>query len=143
MFFLFFGEPKTSHTDEKRIIFRNILREFVVQYRQNDGTKFKPSTIVGVLISLNTSLHINKNAINIFKHLIFTDKTDVLIPLLDSRCADQQAKGAIVKHHNNLPRSDVFHILDHEIFNAGNSLGNVYKYVIAFVIALGVIPTQI
>lgn len=98
--------------------------------------------MVGYIRSLNRALHLNDYWIDIFKDPIFVDKKDELVPVIDNICAEQQARCAIVMHHNTSPRSDVVCILDQEIRNPCNSQEYIYLFVIAAGIALGVRPTQ-
>lgn len=140
-FYFFFGEPTSEITVEQRKKFRDVLREFVVRHRQEDGSQVTPSTMIGYIRSLNRSLAFNDYQLNMFEDPLFTDKRDGLMPVLDNHFAEQQAAGMTVKHHNTLPRKDLIHILDQAICDERTSLGYVYRYIIAFGIALGVRPT--
>lgn len=120
--FMFFDEPHNALEDGKLIKSRNVFRGFAVRFRKDDGSAVTPSTMVGHMRSLNRALKMNGYCIDIFKHPLLTDKDDGLILVLENRFANQHSEGALVKHHNTLPRADVIHILVNPIFDPRTSL---------------------
>lgn len=98
-----------------------------MRYRQDDGFEVTPSTMLGYIASLNRSLKLKDYPTRLFEDELFFDKQFGLIPVLDNRCAEKQANGAIVMHENTLPREELIKILD---CDPRTSLGYVYLYII-------------
>lgn len=141
VFYFFFGEATKKPTNEQLEKFRNVLREFAVRYKQDDGSPVTPSTMINYMRSLNRGLKFFDYDVDIFTNTLFTDKKEGLLPVLDNHFAQQQSAGMVVKHHNTLPRDDLIKILDHPICDPKQAVGYVYRYIISFGIALGVRPT--
>lgn len=95
--------------------FRNVLREFVVRYRQGDGNEVAPATMMGYVRSINRALKLDEYEVNIFKQHVIQDKKDGLMAVLDNQFEEQQSRGMTVKHHNTLLRADFELLLDHAV----------------------------
>lgn len=122
---------------------RDILREFAVRYRQEkNGDLVSPSTMEGYIRSINRVLVTSGyDDVDMYRNPIFTDTADGLIPVLNNHFANQQAAGAVVKHHNTLPRSDIIKLFDHNICDPNHSLGYLNRLILAMAICLGIRPT--
>lgn len=114
-FFPFLENKKNNISERSIKKFWDMSRKFIVRYRQDDGLEVSPSTMINYIRSFNRTLKLNEYDLDLLTNSILTYSRERLVAVLDNQFEKQNSEGAVVKHHNTLPRGDIIKVLVHAV----------------------------